>query len=108
MPERIEGPYLAVAVLCERVLEERDGVLSIVRIVDRLTTTIAGPDAPERMPANPVNLTLLVGLKSGFVRGRHDIEIKIVDPSGRTLGKMPIPVLFEGDEDRGVNLILPL
>jgi hypothetical protein len=29
------GPYLNAALLCEKVLQERDGVLSIIRIIDR-------------------------------------------------------------------------
>ena len=32
------GPYLIAALICQKVLEEKDGVLSAVRIVDRLYT----------------------------------------------------------------------
>ena len=29
------GPYIQVAAFCERVLQEADGVVSLIRIVDR-------------------------------------------------------------------------
>ncbi len=37
----IGGPYLAFAVICERVLTEADGTISLIRVVDRFT--IRGP-----------------------------------------------------------------
>jgi hypothetical protein len=59
------GPYLQTAVLCEKVLQEQDGVLSLVRIVDRIISTALGPDPPEDMPPVAVNLTAVIVLKSG-------------------------------------------
>ena len=108
-PEKVEGPFVQAAFLCERVLQEQDGVISIIRIVDRFTTIVHGPQAPESMPSLPLNATLFICLKSGFVRGRHDIEVEIFGPSGQPVppGKLSVPTLFEGDADRGVNLILP-
>ena len=39
------GPHLAMAFLCEKVLEEKDSALSFIRVVDRVmnrsTTRIA-------------------------------------------------------------------
>lgn len=40
------GPYLQAALLCERVMEEKDGVLSVIRIIDRLIHTALGPAGP--------------------------------------------------------------
>lgn len=65
MTSESRGPFLAVAVLCEKVLEEKDGVLSAIRMVDRIVQTAIGPAAPEEMPPVPVNLTALVCFKSG-------------------------------------------
>jgi hypothetical protein len=39
-PERNEGPFLAAALLCETLLREEDGTLSLVRVIDQVT--IAG------------------------------------------------------------------
>ena len=39
------GPWLQVAVLCEKVLQEVTGTLSAIRIVDRLTAISQDPNA---------------------------------------------------------------
>ncbi|MGH9740926.1 MAG: hypothetical protein ACRD51_01105, partial [Candidatus Acidiferrum sp.] len=49
------GPYLQMACFCEKVLNEKDGVLSIIRVIDRLTVNASGPDSPEQMPAGQIN-----------------------------------------------------
>jgi len=45
------GSYLITAVFCEQVLQEASGVLSLIRIVDRMTITSSGPNAPAEMPS---------------------------------------------------------
>ena len=100
------GPYLQVAVLCEKALQEQDGVLSLIRIVDRITTTAIGPDAPAEMPPVPVNLTAVIVLKAGQARGRYGLRIGLEAPSGLDAGPdVHLPVFLEG-EDRGVNLVV--
>ena len=51
-----DGPFLQSALICEKVLQEQDGVLSAIRIIDRIYFVI-GPDgqlfgaaAPSRVP----------------------------------------------------------
>ncbi len=103
------GPYLNAAVLCERVLVEQDQVLSVVRIVDRITLTAvsAGIAAPEQMPGTPINLFALVVLKSGIFKGTAAIRLALQSPSQNTVVQFSTDVFFDGD-DRGVNLVLPL
>lgn len=102
------GPYLAAAVACERVLTEEDGVLSVIRIIDRLIIGAAGPEAPDEMPPIPVSFTLLLVLKSGGARGRYSIHLMMEAPSGEPLPtELQLPLLLEGEE-RGVNLIIPV
>src|SRR5215203_5961123 len=36
------GPYLQMAVICEKVLREEGGPLSLIRVVDRVTQTAEG------------------------------------------------------------------
>ena len=59
------------------------------------------------MPPAPVNLTLVIGLVSGFARGAFNVRVRTVSPSHKTLATAELPVLFEG-EDRGVQLMLTL
>jgi hypothetical protein len=103
-----DGPFLAAALLCERVLTEQDGVVSLIRIVDRLTQTVVGPGAPAEMPPVRVDWQLVLIFKSGAARGRSEVALQLEAPSGLKLGdRMVLPVFFEG-EDRGVQLIAGL
>ena len=103
----LDGPYLQIAALCEHVLEERDNVLSIIRIVDRITLSTSDPRAPAAMPPVPVNVRLVIALKSGFARGRFDVKIGVVAPSTHVLAELSLPVLLEGEE-RGANIVMPV
>lgn len=100
-----QGPYLKTAVFCEHVLREVDGVPSLIRIVDRITHTRTGPDAPAEMPPVSYNLRVFISLTSGEARGSHEVKIELEEPSGLRKPSMSSTVLFEG-EDKGVNLVL--
>jgi len=99
------GPYLQAALLCERVIEEKDGVLSVMRIIDRLIHTAMGSGAPEIMPPLTHAMTALVILKSGTARGPVQVRIDMEEPSGLVTPGPSMTALMEG-EDRGQNLIM--
>jgi hypothetical protein len=108
----INGPYLSFAVVCEKVLQEADGVLSFIRIVDHVTVTIAlptGVDVPPEVvpPEPPVAVTFALGLKSRSDIDSVPVKVRIETPSGLTLPEFETsqPV---GAEDRGINLVLPI
>lgn len=104
-----KGPYLTAAVICEKILQEKDETISVIRMVDRFNVTVNALGSPENLPPIPINLGLLISLKSGEARGRYTVKLRIVSPSGlQTLPDQLLPVLFEGGEDRGANLILNL
>ena len=42
------GPYLHAAHFCEKLLTEKDGVLSAIRIIDRITVTASGATPRRR------------------------------------------------------------
>lgn len=94
-----------MAVLCEKVLSEQDGVLSIIRVIDRMTIATTGPDVPEEMPPTQLALNAVVSFKSGTARGRYTIKLRPEDPSGMQLPALEMPVHFEG-ADRGANMIV--
>lgn len=101
-----QGPHLTAALLCEKVLIEQDGVKSVVRIIDRFIRTAIGQNPPEEMPPFDVDLFLLVSLKSGRARGSHPLRIVIIKPpGGESNTVVNQTVLFEGEEDRGIDLI---
>lgn len=101
----MSGPYLAMAVLCEKVLTEQDGVISVIRIIDRMTIATAGPDVPDEMPPTPLQLAAVVAFRSGEARGRYSVTLRPEDPSGRQLPSLEMPIHFEGEE-RGANMLV--
>jgi hypothetical protein len=102
LPGGFGGPYVAVAVFCEKPLREMDGVLSLIRIVDRITFHLT-----ETQPvSDPVRLFLMLCLKAGHMQGTHQISVRATGPSGQELGTLQVPALFESN-DRGVTLMIP-
>ena len=105
MNEDFGGPYLQTAVFCENVIEGKDGVLSLIRIIDRTTITATGPGAPEKMPPTTINAHMVLTFKSGFAKGSFAVKIKPQAPDGSRLPDVTVPMHLEGD-DRGQNIIL--
>jgi len=101
-----QGPFLLAAVTCERVLNEADGVQSIIRIIDRITHTpvVETPNAP--MAPFDYPLTLFILLKAGIASGSYTLRVTVVNPSGDSPQPFQQSVYFEGDEDRGVGVSL--
>ena len=100
-------PWVQVAAVCEKVLTEKDNVLSAIRLVDTLFTT---SDPPTNLPDNVkagAAISILVSLKSGDVTGQHEVQVRVLKPTGeaKDLGKWP--VILNGGE-HGANLIINL
>lgn len=76
------GPYLAIAVLCTDVIQDKTTEqLSLIRVFDRLVTTAYGEDAPVEMPATQFNFVIVLSLKAGQDRGRHLLNVHLVRPT---------------------------
>lgn len=100
------GPHVQVATFCEKVLQEQDGVLSIIRAVDRIILSAPAAGAPAELPeGGVVPATLVVCLKADDAHGRHPITVRGQQPSGVYLPDQTFDATFERDE-RGVNLVL--
>ena len=101
------GPFVSLAVFCDQAIEDKSGVLTIIRIVDQVTLMAAGPDAPEELPPGAaINTTLVIGLKAGQARGRQALQVTFVHPDG---SRHPGPELnfhLAGLEHSGQNFIL--
>lgn len=100
------GPYLAAAFFCEKVLREPDGVATFVRVVDRWV--FSGPDEVMQPNQYVIQATIVVMFKSGIHRGNNQLIIAPTSPSDIPGQVLSLPVLFEGDEDRGQMLIQPM
>lgn len=99
-----QGPYIQTAGFCEQVIEDKSGVLSLIRMIDTVTTTAAGPDAPKEMPPVTYKLKMVIVLKSGRARGRHELKVIPELPSAETLPPVALSIEFRG-EDQGARII---
>lgn len=98
------GPYVQIAAICSMPLVEQQGLLSVIRIQDRVQ--LAG--ATDQMQPQPLNaLSMVVILKSGDFSGSYSIQINAITPTGRQIDGLPVSALFEGQE-RGVSIVTPL
>ena len=96
------GPFLEAAFLCEKVLQELDGVKSAIRIIDRVTR-----QAPSmEMEPFEYELTLFIRLKSGSARGAMTLNIRLIKPSGESPNPAMSTILFEGEDDRGADVVV--
>jgi hypothetical protein len=103
-----DGPYLSAAVLCERVIEEKDGVKSIIRIVDRIISQVHGREVPDKMPPINALLSLFLSLKTGKNPGKREIRIGFMRPDGTTMPEQVQRINLEAPENRGADFIINL
>ncbi len=101
------GPYLNAALLCERVLQERDGVTSLIRIIDRVTVTALAQGSIGELAPPPLMFTVYIAFKSGVYKGTLPVKLEIRSPDEEKIDGFSTDVLFEGD-DRGVNIVSPM
>jgi uncharacterized protein DUF6941 len=99
---RAPRPWVQVAAFCQTAIKEANGALSIIRVLDRLG--LAGM-TPEMQP-QPLQLTMVLILKSDEMRGQYRANIRCTSPLGNVTTGPEMPFLFEG-EDRGIQLVLP-
>jgi hypothetical protein len=76
------GPFIKEAFFCERALEEKVGVISYIRVIDRVIHTVVGPDAPENLEPFNYHITLVIGLVAGDATGRSVLKLRIESPDG--------------------------
>ena len=103
MPDETAGPFLQLAVICEKVLQEAAGNLSIIRITDSLGVAGMG----KEMQPQPIMLYFVVSFKAGFAHGKYNVKIVGKTPSKHEFTVGEQSPYFEG-EDRGVNLLFML
>jgi hypothetical protein len=100
----IGGPHLSAALFCDQILEEKEGTLSAIRIVDTLTLRI-----PQSTPTGqkvPVEVWMLLMVKSGDSPGKHEVRVDMLSPTGRlNRGKPQVYDLSEQPYG-GINLRL--
>jgi uncharacterized protein DUF6941 len=107
IPAPQSGPYVQAAAIAEKVLTDADGVVSLIRIVDRVVVSATGPEPPAQMPPQQLNYTIVVSLKSGQAQGRHSLKLRPEAPNGEQRAAIEVDLNLEG-ADRGNNIFVGL
>jgi hypothetical protein len=102
-------PYVTAALLCERVIQEKNGTLSLIRIADRIGYQVEAMGGALPPGFKPVTrMAGLVGLKAGTVRGNHVVNIVAESPTGKRTELLTHSVEFTDQPDGGQNVILEM
>jgi hypothetical protein len=102
-----ERPLLAAAFLCERVLQEKDDVLTAIRIIDTLYVSIPPNLPPEAKPV--IQITALLGFKKASPSSeieKHQATVRLRSPLGKEIPENSRDLFFQPGDIAGANLIL--
>ncbi len=103
MPEPL--PLITFACLCEKVLTENDGVISLIRVVDRFTMHTE----PTATAVAISQLMLVIGIKWRGHTGHHVVSADIQGPTRRApILQIPVDVLPNGQSGMNVMVTLTL
>lgn len=106
MVESKKGPFLAAALICEKVLEETDGVKSAIRIFDRLT--IGVPEQPgHSLDSFQCEIFLLLIFKLDELEEKlYRLHVDLIDPQGEIKSAFDLDVPFEGRDKKGMDVVI--
>lgn len=100
-------PFVALACICEKLLQDKDDVLTLVRVVD--TYYLQLPEGAPEGVVGGLDLSGVISIKSGDVKGEFEMLVVLRTPDGKTkpITDKPIPVVLNGGE-HGVNIKLSI
>lgn len=95
-----KGPYLLMAVLCQKADQDQYGSFNIINVLEQLVVGSDEPDAPVEFPGFRLESQLVVSLASGDHRGDSVITIEPTDPKLNRLEAVSQEVRFSGEDHR--------
>ena|SRR5438309_8817904 len=100
------GPYVQAALLCERVVQESGGRVTIVRLIDR----VIAPATKQlgQIPPTIVSCHAVVILKTGYRPGNYKLRLLLTSPSKKPLREFSLDISLPNEEDQGVNVVMPI
>ncbi len=98
-------PLVTAACVCEKVLQEKDNVPSIIRIVDTFFIQVPPEDFPKGVQPQ-LAMTAFVYLRAGDLKGSFEIGLVLRSPSGKTTPVQKWPVVFQAGNEEGANLTI--
>jgi hypothetical protein len=98
------GPFVAMAVFCQRVDLQTDGSADVIGIVDGVSVR---PQEPQDAPALVLSVRGVIALRAGSARGARTIGIRGTYPSGAE-GLHAHRVVQFTDQRPAITLNLPM
>lgn len=100
----MDHPYVSAALICEKVLQEKDESITLVRIADRIQYNIEGPGLPPNIKPM-IAVQGFISLKSGPITGEHTVSIVAENPDGKRKAIWGAAIKLLG-KDQGNNIII--
>jgi len=105
MPDDSIGPLITVAAFCERILDEKDSVPSLIRLVDRIILHL--PPSPLKTdtgePVEPsIEISFYIRLTTFRVGGTYELLLVMKNPSGKETEVVRHPITLEQNKS-GLN-----
>jgi hypothetical protein len=102
----------AFAAVCEKILIERDNVISLIRMADMFTVMPNLPRLPDgSLPALPMQLYIALRFTHDDA-GEHEVSFKLIRPNGNekvhAITKTAAALSVIPESDRGMNVGIPL
>lgn len=91
-------PLLQAATICERVITEKDGVITLIRIIDSITVS----SDKDELPPGTLVVTTAVIFKSGEALGKRNITLIARDPDSNEICRLKAVMELEGGEKGGI------
>jgi hypothetical protein len=102
-------PSLKVGALCEQVLEQKDGVISIIRLIDRLVITFQGKDVPKELPPGITEVTAVMCWVNGL--GDYEAKVNVKTPDNEIIESGTLPFRLDSLEsvhNQVVKMTIPV
>ncbi|HEY8549554.1 MAG TPA: hypothetical protein VIL35_06345 [Vicinamibacterales bacterium] len=99
------GPFVAMAVFCQRLDRQPDGTVDVVGVIDGVQ--LSGPEPGETDAPPVVRLLGLVSLRAGEARGRRTLSLQAHFPDGALGASLTRHVEFT-DRVPGATIGFPL
>src|SRR4051794_32540605 len=96
-------PFVQAACICERVIQDKDDIFSLIRIVDTYYLQPM-PNAPQGA-VGVIELSVFVSVKSGDLKGSYEMSLRLRTPTDevKQLTENPLPIVLNGGE-HGFNV----
>ncbi len=101
------GPFVSMAVFCERLDRQPDGTVDVIGVVDGVSLSAEDPGGDAFDAAAPVvRLLGLVSIRAGDARGRHTLSLKAHFPDGELGATLSRPIELT-DQAPGATIGFP-